>query len=348
MSLEKYIVNFGRHIVPVDANTVAVISSKEHFSIKGTGMSAAVENILKSFKMSTSFDDAVSVLSNKYSAATLRKMLDLFVEKGILIRECDLEALSRHDETFLEKTFFYTKGDRPLHEIIYELSQVHIGIIGTNRLVHSLLDELIKGCLLTNFCVGTLSLNKEANAKPEANNVNITEYPLHSDLLVAQKIIDDSDIIIAACNYFNHYFFNQVNEMCFKANKKWLRVVIDGSNIEIGPLFIPGKTCCYSCLQAKLYKNTTDKERIFEDLYASKEFHEITRDKTIGFSSLYPLNSIAAGIASSEIMKYFTDMKCNLENEVLMIDCLNFDTQKAYIFKEYSCEVCAHKDVFFA
>ena len=343
MNIEKYVINFAQCVVPVDVNTIAILSFKENFSIKGVNMSAAVENILKNFNTPAVLEEVAQLLSSKYSTATLKKLLDFLVEKSVLIKECDSKESLAYDKAFLEKTFFYTKSGKSLQKIVDELTQLRIGIMGTSQLVRGLLDELSKSRLLTNFYVG--ALNEEIDLNLEANGVSISKYPLHADFSYGQKIVDDSDIIVVAYNYFDHYFFNQVNEMCFKANKKWLRVVVNGSNAEIGPLFIPGETCCYSCLQARLFKNTTGKERVFEDLYADKEFHERSKNGAIEFSSMYPLLSIASGMASSEIMKHLTGMECNLENEVLMVDCLDFSVEKAYIFKDYMCKICVHKDV---
>lgn len=343
MSIEKYVVNISKHVVPVGADTVAIISSKKRFCIKGTNIAIVVQNILEYFREPVIFDDVIPILSNKYSAVSLKRMLDLLVDKDILINENESEVLLKHSEAFLEKNFFYTSGGKSLQKIIDELAPLHIGIIGTSQLVHCLLDDLSKSELLTNFHIGII--DREADAKIEQDGVSIVNYPLHSDSSNVQAIIKKSDFVIAASNHYDYYLFNQVNESCYKEGKKWISIAIDGLNAEIGPLFIPGETCCYSCLHTRRRQGMTSEDYIFDDLYMNKQFHERADENSMVFSSLYPLNSLSASIASAEIMKFLTGMKCNLLNQVLMVNCLDFHIQVDYIYKDYMCPICVQKDV---
>ena len=128
---------------------------------------------------------------------------------------------------------------------------------------------------------------------------------------------------------------------------KWLRIVVEGANAEIGPLFVPGETCCYSCLRSRRHHNMAEEDYIFDDLYTDKEFYEKTKTNPIAFSSLHQLNSLSASIASSEVIKFLASMKCSLLNQVLTVNCLDFHSQKEYIYKNYQCPICTQKDVVY-
>jgi len=340
MQSGRYVVSMTQHVVPVNDNCIAVVSSMGRFNIKGTGMSIAIMSILEHFKTPTGFDDVISALSSNYSEASLIRLLDLLLNKGILIDEHESGAITKHDKAFLEKTFFYTLGGKSLLEIIKELASLSIGIISTSQMTDCLLNHLSDSKLLSNFHVYITDTQASTNSKV-AKDINITNHSLCS----FDTIVENSDLIITGFNYDNHYIFNQINELCFDKGKKWLRIVTEGANAEIGPLFVPGETCCYSCLRSRRRRNMTEEDYVFDDLFTGDKFYEKTKVNPIALSALHQLNSLSANIASSEAIKYLLNMKCNLLNQILTVSCLDFHSQKEYIYKNYMCPVCVRKDV---
>ena len=337
MGVEKYIVNKAWDLIAVDANTIAIISTKGRFFIKGASIATAILNILQHFEVPVFFDDVIQNLSDKYRAASLTRMLDMLVEKNILISETDFNTYRKHSNAFLEKSFFYTLGGKPFQEIVDELSSLNVGIIGTNQLVTALLDELIRSELLTHFNLKVT--DSEVNQKIGRDQITIVSYAS------ASEVIAESDVIIAASNYTNYSFFNQINEWCFEKNKKWIRVEVNGLHAEVGPLFMPNETCCYACLQMRRRQNMTPEEYVFDDFYLKQHFTENGDGIALKVSSLYPLNSLATSIACAELMKDLVNLKCNLLNQVISVNGLDFKVQTDYIYKDYACSVCAQKDV---
>ena len=303
--MEKYVLSTALDVVPVDDNIVAVVSSRERFKIKGSNMSVAVKAVIDCFKTPTSADDVIPQLANKYSSATLKKLIDFLINKRVLITEDESNELLKHSEDFLEKAYYYTSGGKPLAEIADALGKLRVGIIWSNQIVNCVSDTLVSGGII-----------------PKPNVFAISKE--------MDSIVENSDLIIAASNFYDHYTFNQINELCTKHNVKWLRLVVDGHTAEVGPFFIPGKTCCYACLHTRERDNLD--EYIFDDLKVE--------GNPVKFSSLYHLNSIAAGIACSEIMKHFTGLRCSLLNNVYSVNCLDLHTQTDYIYKDYACKVC--------
>ena len=343
MNKNKYIANPTIQAITVDASTFAVISSKKRFCIKGTGMAAAIHDIISHFKAPAALEEVLSYLSKRYSATSLQKLFTLLIDRDILIDEHEYTMISKYNEAFLEESFYYTLFGKPLEDVVGELDSLRIGIIGTNQFVRLLMDCFARGSLLSNFIIGIL--DGKLSDYDNTTNMNIVNHSLHQDLSILKTIIKESDIVIAASLYHDHFLFNKINDYCIKENKKWLRVVVDGANAEVGPLFVPGETCCYSCLQTRRRQNLSSEEYTFDDLYESVQFHEDSKKNTISFSSFYPLSSMAAGIAHSELMKHFVGMKCNLPNQVLLMDGLQFQTRIDYVYKDYICAACSRKEV---
>lgn len=343
MNMERYTVNITSDIRFVDSNTIVIKTLKGRFKLKGDNISVAVSDILNCFKEPTNFDDVISTLSKKYSVGSLQKMLGFLVDRNILIDEYSSEALQKYEKDFVDKTLYYTLGGKPLQKIVDELTPMHIGIIGTKQLVNCLLNDLINGGLLFNFNIGIIDRTSNLSKFTENSDINITNYPNLSDPLCMDSFIDKSDFIIASSNYSDHYLFKQVNELCIKKNKKWLRIMIDGDFSEIGPLFIPNKTCCYSCLRAREFLNMTEEKYIFDSLYEDSKLHEDLRERPVGLYSIYHINSLLSAIACSEMMKLLTGLKCNLLNQIVSVNCIDFTMQTDTVFRYYLCPDCSER-----
>ena len=208
------------------------------------------------FKTPTNYDEVIFLLQNKYSVDSLQKMLVFLIEKHILIDQEYYETLMKYDKDFLDKTFYYTNGGNVLYELVNRLNYVSVGIIGTNQIVNSLLNELINGGLINNFNIGLTEKNVSVHNE-NYKNVNISHFLDLTDIQSMDSFVCKSDFIIVASNFNDHYLFNQINELCVKKRRKWLRIFVDGNKSEVGPLFVPNETSCYSCLRFREITNMT-------------------------------------------------------------------------------------------
>ena len=282
MNMKRYTVNTTNDIKFVDSNRVLLKTLKGRFQLKGDNMSIAVRDIFNCFKKPANFDDVISMLSKKYSVGSLQEILHFFVNRSILIDERSSEVLQMYEKDFVDKTLYYTLGGKSLQEIVDELTPMHVGIIGTKQFVNSLLNDLVDEGLLFNFNIGITDGTSNFSKFTEGSNINIANYPNVSDPLYMDSFVDKSDFIIVSGNYSNHCLFKQVNELCIKKDKKWIRIMIDGNSSEIGPLFIPNETCCYTCLRARQFFNMTEEQYEFDGLYEDSKLHESFQEGPVG------------------------------------------------------------------
>jgi len=339
MKTKRYIVNPTVNIVSVDDDSTAIISSRKRFCIKGDKMSVAIQAILKHFNVPACFDDVMSSLSNKYSNASLTKLLGLMVDKEIVVDEQEASAITNMNPDLLGKVLFYTSGGKGLQETIKLLTPLNIGLIGTNQLVGNLLHEFESGSLIHNFHIAVT--DSDIAIKPTNDYTQVSNYPLDIASAYIDNIVNASDIVIAAFNFHDNYLLEKINQACFEQGKKWLRVIVDGIIAEIGPLFIPDETCCYTCLQTRKSRNAVKDEYIFDNLLADKHHHESSCNKKSVFASFYPANNLAASITTAELMKHLTGMQCNINSQVISVNCQDFHMLTHYIFKDYQCPVCS-------
>ena len=341
--MSKLTHSHARLLVYKDENTVVVISRSKRHVIKGSGMSSAIKELIECFEVPNDIDSAIHALAGKYSRASISKLITHLMDLNILKEVQDAET--KLDGVVLFKTHYYTLHGKTMQEIQAALAPISIGLVGLSQFVRLLYVNLVDSSLLSKFHVGiTDGLNDNIGCTDKTGAAIITEYQITEKMDGLSSLISGSDIVIASANYHDHFLFDAVNKMCLETGKKWLRIVMDGSVSEIGPLFIPGETGCYTCLKSRR-KSNLQEEHFFDDLLANQQVHFDARRNYLSFSYFYPMITITAGIASAELMKYLVGMNDSLLNHVLTIDGMSFQTQKDYTIKDYSCSSCADRTV---
>lgn len=72
--------------------------------------------------------------------------------------------------------------------------------------------------------------------------------------LGVQQVRDGEVTLVVAESYLDHGL-RQVNERQLGSGEPWLLCAAHGSVVWVGPLFIPGQTSCWECLQHRLARN---------------------------------------------------------------------------------------------
>ena len=337
MRTEMLCINFGQDVIHVDDATVAMQTLRERFLLVGDDVSNLVTDIIDYFKIPSSVDAVVAALSNKYSVEVLEEMLKLLIDKYILVEYRESAALEEYSENLLDKAIFYTLGGMNIKSVISRLSSLRVGIIGTNQLATHFLSSLTESKLMFSFCVGITDSN-ESNITHK--DVMISEYYLMHDFTDLNKLIMESDFIIASSNYYDHQLFSKINEICYDSNKKWMRVVVDGHKAEIGPIMIPFETCCYACLRTRYLRNTNYEEYMFDNIYEVRSKQRMI----MKYNSFHVLNAIVANISCMEMIKYYTNIRCSILGQILSIDCIDLRMQTDLVYRVYTCKVCGRKE----
>ena len=331
---KKYITNSLLDIVFLDNGNVAVKNLNERFCIKGEGVSNVVVDIIELFGTSHVFSEAINSLSLKYNAHSLRRLMDLFVDKGVLIEHSEYLDMSCIVNEDMKNALMYTSASMSLNKIIETAEQHHIGIIGGEYFVTVIYDVLKRFSLP--FNVKAIITDNDIMRENIKSLENATYISSLDSKCKITELVEASTFVIAASNGYDHQMFYKVNELCMSKRIEWLRIVIDGVITEIGPLFISNNTACYSCLHENHKRNMTPDEFVFDNLY-----YENKLDKSLmGYRTLFPLVDMSASISCSEMIKYICGMKCNLREHVLMINGMDISTQKGRIYKNNNCSIC--------
>ncbi len=60
------------------------------------------------------------------------------------------------------------------------------------------------------------------------------------------QLFEASDLVLVALEGFSPRTLHAVNEVALVAKRPWLSAYVDGGEALIGPLYVPGETCCYN------------------------------------------------------------------------------------------------------
>ena len=338
MNEEMYTVNPIIDLITVDDNTVYVKSPLSGFTIKGANIPTAINDIMQIFLKAGSIDCAVDALFGKYSENTLLSMLTYLVDKKVLVCSTEVEAYLKHDKRFLEKSYVYTFGGNTLSETTEKFEALQIGIVGTELLARSIMDNFISGDLVSGFNIGMTDSSKTlSNFHADAS---LTYFDMKYYQNALRDIVERSDFIIAAFNSQSQSLLMEINSHCLSLRKHWLRICVDGLSAEAGPLFLYDSGPCYSCMTIRSRKNMNPAELAYFDFKSKEKAQEATHFTSIKRGSLFPLNHIASSVAHAEIMKYYSGMKCSLVSQAISIDGCTYETDFHHIFKSYECPVC--------
>ncbi|SUY46500.1 bacteriocin biosynthesis cyclodehydratase, SagC family [Clostridium putrefaciens] len=343
MDIERYIFDVSNYISFIDSSKVVIKATTKRFQVKGDNISTAIRDIIDYFTSPISISEVVLLLKDRYSENSLKSLISLLIDKKVLIDESYSEHLKMYSRDYLEKIRYYSIGEKTLESLVDELNSMNIGIIGHKQFIDCLLYELLNGGLFLNFNLGVTDRIDSLNTYKEEPTASITYFPNITEAKCLDDFVEKSDFIIVSSNYRDHYLYNRVNEACLKRNKEWVRIMIDGNYSEIGPLFIPDITSCYSCLNIREVSNMTEDMYVFDDLDKNSKIHEEQRNIQIGLYSIYHFNHLVSGIACSEIMKYFTGIDCNLLSQVVRINSDDYEVQKEKIFRYHSCPTCSER-----
>ncbi len=66
------------------------------------------------------------------------------------------------------------------------------------------------------------------------------------DVSECEEIFSVCDFVVAAFDEYRLRILHTMNQAALDADKPWISLYIDGSEAVIGPLFVPGETCCFN------------------------------------------------------------------------------------------------------
>ena len=137
-----------------------------------------------------------------------------------------------------------------------------------------------------------------------------------------ENLFSASDFVVATSEVFSSHLFHTVDLAALSAEKPWISAFIDGSESCIGPIYVPGETCCYNEFEIQS-EATLSIQR--SEYYTYKE--EMSKNGLYSHQFAFPpYASIAAGFVAGTTSSFLLSGKSSLIGR-----CLRINFEKPYV-----------------
>ena len=150
------------------------------------------------------------------------------------------------------------------------------------------------------------------------DRLKVIKEPYHNQDAL-EKLFSASNFVIATSEVFSSHLFHTVDLAALSAEKPWMSTFMDGSEACIGPIYVPGETCCYNEFEIQS-EATLSIQR--SEYYTYKE--EMSKNGLYSHQFAFPpYASISAGFVAGTVSTFLLSGKSSLIGRCLRINFEN-------------------------
>jgi hypothetical protein len=293
----KYIINPHLRVIRISSNELLIkhsMNSVYSKIIEDEGCSGMLSKIFDFFSKENEIDEFFNLSQDIFSK---KKELQSFIEQCIA---SNLLVDSKSDTLLNYLKILYDGVDECTSEIT-------IGIIGFGKLGCTLIEKLIS-LHFNKFVIA----NDNEIIENKFNEFINSRFSYKTEDL--RELVKKSDFIVCSQDFLRSNLYHRINSICIEEIKSWTMAFVDGSECNIGPVFIPKETSCYNEYEIQTEASLPISNRRDASIY--KEYMK----KTEGNLSLPTYYDITASMLATEIFKFLKTGKSNLLNASIKID----------------------------
>lgn len=329
MPEEEFILDESTLLKEINPNVIVLKSITGRYLLKGELISKAIKRITNEFKVKKTIEIASSNLESDYSKPSITSLINYLIEIKVLLTESDFEILKEIEEGPYQKFKYHIIEGGIIKEVEELHSNKKLGIIASAEFINAFINEIILENVFMKFNVTVID-NSDANYELKLSHNNQDAITYNENF---KDTLNDSDITLVFSDYENYNLFEEINRLSLVLGKRWLRIMVDGDYIEIGPIFTPKGKPCYKCLTYQAKKNFIDNDAIFDSIYELPI-------KNIGLAYDFSLRKFIFSIIFRELIQHFLMNKSILHDNVLTINWNSYNVSSERIFNNPNCETC--------
>jgi ribosomal protein S12 methylthiotransferase accessory factor len=147
---------------------------------------------------------------------------------------------------------------------------------------------------------------------------------------------DDAAIAIVLTDDYLRHGLADVNRRALASGRPWMLCKPVGLELWLGPIFKPGTTGCWACLEQRLRGN--------RDMAMFLQEHAEREEFTIPPSALPATMHAALALAAAEVAKWVVlGANERLEGAVLSLSTATLETRRHLLVRRPQCETCGSK-----
>jgi len=241
-------------------------------------------------------------------------------------------------------------GVRELDEIIADTASflpIPAVMAAMNRLVAG--GHVVDGPVLddgpgTSWWDGRGLVPAAAQSAIQAAELRVIDFTAHATPVVASVLTDcgfsvglnplaDPTLTVVVVDDLLDERVAAIDEQMRTSERPWMLVVPSGESLKIGPLFQPGVTACWHCMEMRMRGN-----RQLEAYLDRKR--EVTLRRPATPPSNGALRAMAAGVVSSEVLAFVAGGRPESLGRIITIDALSYQSDVHHVIRRPQCREC--------
>ncbi len=167
-----------------------------------------------------------------------------------------------------------------------------------------------------------------------------------NDATQIRSVFEDVDLGVVALDSFSPDSLHTTNEIAIDLERTWLFVYVDGSELSMGPVFVPGETPCY--LELAIQEDAGMQWRGQSWLYNESKNDRVNGTDSCArsvpgtLSTMIPCHAdVAAGIVSREVLRLLTTSRSSLQSRNLRISFEDLEFVYSNVMALPRCPACS-------
>lgn len=197
------------------------------------------------------------------------------------------------------------------------------------------ISNLNRQILYTKAEIGELKVERAAERLRAFNpemTVTTAARRLESEADIAE-FVAGSDVVVDAADWPAHDIERWCNAACFAAGIPYITMSHFPPIARVGPMFVPGKTGCYTCQQAHFRRKYPLLDTAIEQ----------RRAKPIPAATLGPACGLIGGQVGLDVMHLLTGLaKPSTQGSAHIYDLRTMEVKREEVAPEPGCPVCGH------
>ncbi|MEJ3748452.1 TOMM precursor leader peptide-binding protein [Actinomycetes bacterium KLBMP 9797] len=157
-----------------------------------------------------------------------------------------------------------------------------------------------------------------------------------TDPAALRGLFADSDLVVLALDEFSPALLHTANEVAVEAVTTWFSVFTDGSEGVVGPLYVPGETCCY-----QEYAIQQESAMLLKgDFLLYKEARDAAG--ITGFGATLPCHlDLVAGLAATAVLQHLLRGRSVLAGRAVHVEFESLTLDYHNVMRLPRCVACA-------
>jgi bacteriocin biosynthesis cyclodehydratase domain-containing protein len=166
--------------------------------------------------------------------------------------------------------------------------------------------------------------------------LEVLAEPLDSERAM-QAVADRCDFLVVALEVFSARTLHLANSVAIDAGRPWMSVFVDGSEALVGPLYLPGESCCYNEFEIQ-HEATLGAMK--DDYLLYKE--ALNEEKVDGSHfALPPYLGVASGLAVTALLRFLVSGRSFLVGRCNRLDFERLSVDYEEVLRLPRCPACS-------